>query len=421
MLNIALKFFIYAVAVLAIYIKYRLTSAGVSPVSSPLPELPNFPTKDLVVNITGKVEKLHVHDLVGPECIIPTIHKGKELLFVSLADGRIARVTQSEDGTTSVSTLTRTGSIPIEDTQTCKGDPHDSYNSEQQCGRPLGMYLTRRSRIDPDFTNDEQDEDVLLVADAYQGLLMVDAIYEESKTISRVKTLATRSGNDDPDYSFHLLNAVLEKNGIVYFTETSKAFQRRRIFHAVFDGKPTGRLMKYSKDDGVQVLAENIYMANGLTFSHDEKSLIIVSGIQLLKYSLEEEAMSPEPFVNVIPGTGDNIEHFDSTPSGRKINCYWLGLGSKFAKPKSLLKLVSEKPMLKSILCALVPYKTIVELIPKLSALLVLDEDGNIIEVYQDVSNTAVWLSEGRVLGDYIYLGSWYNPFLARFKKAALA
>jgi hypothetical protein len=81
-----------------------------------------------------------------------------------------------------------------------------------------------------------------------------------------------------------------------------------------------------------------------------------------------------------------------------------------------LLKFLSERLWLKSIICGLVPYKTIVELVPKLSALAVYGEDGELIEFYQDTNATAPWLSEGKVFGDYLYLGSWYNPFLARVK-----
>jgi len=79
-----------------------------------------------------------------------------------------------------------------------------------------------------------------------------------------------------------------------------------------------------------------------------------------------------------------------------------------------LLKLVSERPLLKSLLVALVPYKVIVNLIPKLSALAIYDEDGEILEIYKDDTAVAPWFSEGEIHQGYLYLGSWYNPFLAR-------
>jgi hypothetical protein len=166
----------------------------------------------------------------------------------------------------------------------------------------------------------------------------------------------------------------------------------------------------------VEVVADELYMPNGLALSHDGKYIIIVAGVQMLRYSLEESKMETEPFVTVMPGTGDNIDAFNHLPSGEKRNCYWAGFGSKFAQPFTLLKALSEKPLLKSVLCAFVPYKTIVNLIPKLSVLAIYGEDGQLIEVYQDINATAPWLSEAEPMGDYLYLGSWFNSFLARVK-----
>jgi len=407
---------VFAVAALSLFVQYRLIKDGVSPVALSLPDLPEFPAISSKQNdLTGKVEILGQNDLVGPECLVEATYKGKELFFLSLADGRIVRLAHNSDGSTTWDTVVRTGSIPDDDdTGICKGDPHDSSNKESVCGRPLGMKIVKRSTVDPN-PRGKDNEDVLVVADAYGGLLMVDSIYENNKS-SSVLTLATRANTDDANYSFKLLNAVVQKDGALYITETSRFIQRRRIFHAAFDGRPTGRLLKYTKSEGVQVLADNLYMPNGITLSHNEQDLIIVAGVQILRFSLDENKMHPNPFVDVMPGTGDNIEYVRFTPAGKKVNCYWAGLGSRFAQPFSLLKALSEKPLLKSIICALVPYKTIVELIPKLSALAVYGEDGQLIEVYQDSLVSAPWISEGKILGNYLYLGSWYNPFLARVK-----
>jgi hypothetical protein len=126
--------------------------------------------------------------------------------------------------------------------------------------------------------------------------------------------------------------------------------------------------------------------------------------------------MEGEPFVRVMAGTGDNIDAKDHLPNGKKYNCYWAAYGSRFAKPFTLLKALSERPFLKSILCALFPYEIIINAIPKLSALAVYGEDGTLIDVIQDTSATAPWLSEAEQFGDHLYLASWYNSYLARVK-----
>ena len=157
-------------------------------------------------------------------------------------------------------------------------------------------------------------------------------------------------------------------------------------------------------------------MPNGITLSHDGRYLIVVPGVQVLRYSLEKQEMVTHPFVSVLPGTGDNIDAMSHLPSREPQKFYWTGLGSKFAKPFALPKLVSEKPLLTSLLVALVPYKNLIDLIPKLSALAVYDETGESIRLYRDDNKVFPWISEGGSFDGYIYLGSWYNPFIARVR-----
>jgi sugar lactone lactonase YvrE len=208
----------------------------------------------------------------------------------------------------------------------------------------------------------------------------------------------------------------------LYITETSQTFQRRRIFHAIFDGRPNGRLLRYTKDEEgegtVRVVANNLFMPNGITLSHSKSELLIVCGVTIQRYSLTKQRMLPSDnaFARVLPGSGDNIRMMKHLPTGDAADCYWVGLGSKFAQPFSLLKLTSEMPWLKSFLIALLPYSTIVDLIPKLSALAIYDTDGELIELYQDESGVFPWVSEGESFDNYLYLGSWYNNGLARVR-----
>lgn len=396
---------------LAIIIQLRLSSLGIAPISKPLPPLLPWPANPQI--LTGKLQKIGEGDLLGPECLV--LKNG--YMFMSLGDGRIVRAWHVKEGNgenLQWETLVRTGDNSA--SANCgKGGPTDSTKTEETCGRPLGMTIVNSSAV----IDDGEEEDVLLVADAYRGLLLIRDIY--SKGSAKLLTLATRAKTDDDGKSFQLLNGLIAApDGAIYFTETSQDFHRRRIFHAAFDGRAAGRLLKFTKQNDVTVAAEELYMPNGLSVSHDEQYLLIVSGVQILKYSLKKRAMESKSFTSM-PGTGDNIVTRQHLPNGTPSKCYWAALGSKFAEPFSLLKAVSEKPYLKSILIALVPYKTIVEAIPKLSALAVYGEDGTLLDIYQDGDASAPWLSEGTVFGDYVYLGSWYNDFLARVKVEELA
>jgi len=402
---------------LALFVQYRLQTFGIFPVPVILPELPDFPNTPsyIMQNITGLVELIGENELVGPESII---NAGNDYLFVTLGDGRMARLQHSSDANKKVTWdfLPRTGSATPEQ---CVFSPADITETEAQCGRPLGLKLVKRSTVDNShqINSEKHDEDVLVITDAYKGFLMMTNIYDKDVNTIRITTLAVRAETDPPEYHFSLLNALVQTpDGFTYLTETTQHFQRRRIFWAVMEGRSTGRLLRYSHQTGVHVVADHLFMPNGIALSHDGRYLIIVSGVQVLRYSLEKQEIMAQPFVSVLPGTGDNIDAMSHLPSGEPRKCYWAGLGSAFAKPFSLLKLASEKPILKSLLVALVPYKILIDLIPKLSALAVYDDTGELIQIYRDDNNIFPWVSEGESFDGYLYLGSWYNPFIARVK-----
>ena len=166
---------IVVVTVVAVFIQYRLSSTGVSPVVSVLPPLPTFPSNEGI--LTGKVQRIGIGDLVGPESLVTATHNGAAYMFAGLGDGRIVRL--SEDGNhddLSWTTVMRTG----EDDAKCgKGGPADTTNTEEICGRPLGMKIVKRSSIDN--TDYDEDGDVLVVADAYKGLLDIWHLHRERK------------------------------------------------------------------------------------------------------------------------------------------------------------------------------------------------------------------------------------------------
>ena len=89
--------FVIVVIALSIGIQLQLRNLGVSPVSSPIPELLPFEAPT-IVDLTGKVETLgDDNNLPQPESLIPGNYKGKEYLFLSLGDGRIVRFHNDDD------------------------------------------------------------------------------------------------------------------------------------------------------------------------------------------------------------------------------------------------------------------------------------------------------------------------------------
>lgn len=410
-------------------VQYKLRSLGLAPIAfdQHAPELPTFTPDNRLANVP--IEKLGENDLVQPESFV--LSPDEKFAFISVGDGRIVRINDPSYADISWETVGRTG---INDDQCGRGGPTDDNDMEQKCGRPLGLWLASRSSVDKNFKSDDEDaqhEDVLLVADAYRGFLMVTGITDQPV----IHTLASRAETDPPEYTFKLLNAVVQvpSTGDIYITETSQQFERRRIFYAAMDGRATGRLLRYQRSSGVvEVVAENIYMPNGITLSHDQQSLLIVCGVKILRFDLNSQRIDPKPFIEVMPGTGDNIKTMHKLPSGDKVKSYYVALGGMYKKPFSLLKFVSDKVWLTSFILAVCPYRKIIDFIPKWTALAVFDVQGNLIENFTDdgtskldengkkISVEVPWISEFEPVGEYLYLSSWYNPFLARIKRSEL-
>ena len=413
------------VAILSIFTKYRLRYLGMSPITYVLPDLPDLLPDSRLGG--GVINHIGEGDLIGPESFVVSKDPidGFPVLFAALADGRVVRIRENVvPGGMQWTTVVRTGE-ESNDRPCGGGGPADRFETEESCGRPLGIIIVKASTVAdaPFFAEDsprvdDDDDVVLVVADAYAGLLIVTGIYGDR---AEKRVLAARADVDPEENFFRLLNGIVQApDGSIYVTETSQTFRRRRIFFAALDGRPTGRLLRYRKGRGVEVVVDSIFMPNGITLSHSKEALLIISGVQVLRYSLETMRMDDRPFVRVLPGTGDNIKAFDFLPTGEARRCFYLGLGSKFARPFSFLKAVSERPMVRSLVLALVPYWRILECIPKFTAIAVYDEGGSLIETYQDPSAEMPWLSEAEPMGEHIYLGSWYAPFLGRVRREDL-
>jgi hypothetical protein len=55
-------------------------------------------------------------------------------------------------------------------------------------------------------------------------------------------------------------------------------------------------------------------------------------------------------------------------------------------------------------------------LAPKYGMVIELDDDGALLEGYQDPEGRTAWISEADEWKGYLYMGSFTNPFLARIK-----
>lgn len=372
---------------LGVYVEYRSRKIGFDPAARTMPDLPVLEKNEL---LSGVIDRVGEGDLMGPESLV--VANG--YLFTGLGDGRIVRFLSPSNYTTVARSCEVETCPPL---QRCGASPTDVARSEKQCGRPLGMRLVA-----------DTAGDALIVADAYMGLLRLTDIYSARPQLARLMG------------GFQLLNDVaVGERGEYFLTETTTQYRRRRIFWAAWEMRPTGRVLSYA-DGKVRVLLDKVYIPNGLEYDAETKSLLFVSGVSVRRFSVYSGVISN--FVPVLPGTGDNIRAMDHLPTGEPRQCYWLGLGTKYAQPFSLLKIFEANPLARKIVTALVPYRLLVELVPKSTLLAVYDPVGRLLATYQDPTGRAApWLSEASIYEGYIYLGSWYNSFLARVKIDSLA
>mmetsp|Transcript_1295 Transcript_1295/g.1668 ORF Transcript_1295/g.1668 Transcript_1295/m.1668 type:complete len:393 (-) Transcript_1295:1417-2595(-) len=386
-----MKYFLVISAAIGVLIRVRNQLAGFKPVVSKLPHLPAKIELPILKDVSQvRVEKNY--SFPGPESLVIT----ENYLYTGLADGRIVRVAKNWTSTT----IARTCGNNCPDLKTCHVSPWDAMDSERRCGRPLGM------RILP-------SGDSLLVADAYKGLLKVSLITGQVEELTGYIGLT----ND----------VALSPDGTkAYFTVTSKRFERRRIFYAAMEMRPTGRLYRYDlTKNTTRIIARRLHMPNGLEIINNGKTALVVCGLRVLAFNLIMSKANATSFIPVLPGTGDNFRLSTITPANKSCApfCFWFGLGSTYSQPFNLLNFVQEKPNLRTFLVGILPYRAFVELIPKAGILAVFDSEGNILEFYHDPGGTNIgpWFSEAHSFGDFIYFGSWYNPYLARVPIADFA
>ena len=179
----------------------------VSPIDPVVPDVDLPPLRELARDQRlVDAQLLFAGDVSGPE----SFAAAPDALYTGLADGRIVRLIHGEITKLNpirrleVETIARTG----EALEGC-----GTRELEPACGRPLGLRIARARDIAPGCETDElpcrADEKVLVVCDAYKGLLMVTGLGRQGPDRSTVIPLATRADADAANSSFSLLNDVV--------------------------------------------------------------------------------------------------------------------------------------------------------------------------------------------------------------------
>lgn len=310
---------------------------------------------------------------------------GVSQLFMSLMDGRVVRMPVKKNAplsASSVELVARVGKYRGED---CNDY---SYDKEPLCGRPLGL------------CSDEKNNS-LLVCESYSGLLRVNLSPPHT-----VHTLV--SAVDHSPLSF--ANSVVRhpQTGRVFFTESTRHYQRRDVMQCLWDGRQSGRLMEWMSDGSVRTLKDGIHFANGLIFHPDQRSLLVASSgmAAIYRYDLQSGAWSV--FRN-LPCMPDNLVHL---PHRGLVT-----VGCAFRRNK-LSDMLQAHPFLRRALLMFFDPVRLSNLLPKHGMVLLLrDATGEVVHAWHDpeAKGGVAVVSEAMELNGYVFIGSWRKGDTLRY------
>uniref|UniRef100_UPI00398E7D2E adipocyte plasma membrane-associated protein n=1 Tax=Pristiophorus japonicus TaxID=55135 RepID=UPI00398E7D2E len=199
----------------------------------------------------------------------------------------------------------------------------------------------------------------------------------------------------------------------IYFTDSSSKWQRRDNRYLVMEGTADGRLLEYDTlTKQVEVLMDDLRFANGVQLSPAEDYVLVseTTMARIRRYHISGlRKGGHDIFFDNLPGFPDNIR--PSSSGG-----YWVGMAVLRPNPGfSMMDFLAPRPWLKNLIFKLFSQETTMKFVPKYGLVLELNEDGSIRRSFHDPHGTVVpAVSEADEHDGYLYLGSYYTPFLCR-------
>jgi sugar lactone lactonase YvrE len=246
-------------------------------------------------------------------------------------------------------------------------------------GRPLGI------EVDP-------RDGSLIVCDAYRGLLRI--------TADGVLTDLTRTAGGERILLCN--NAAVARDGVVYFTDSSRRFPVSHWRRDLLEHRPNGRVLAYDPASGrTDVVATGFYFPNGVALTPGEDALLLCETVshRLLRLALPGGAVT---VLGDLPAYPDNM-----APVGD--GTYWIALASpRVAVAEKLLP----HPALRRI-AAVLPPRLQPQPLPYTIAALV-DGDGILRRALHGPAGRYVMATGVRQHGDTLWLGSLTEHGIAR-------
>lgn len=255
----------------------------------------------------------------------------------------------------------------------------------QTQGRPLGM----------DFDNQGR----LVVADAWKGLLRIDAN-------GQIEVLSTSA--DGLPFAF-TDDLDIARDGRIYFSDASSRFNQPDYLLDMLEARAHGRLLRYDPvSKHTEVLLRGLYFANGVALSANEDFVLVNETFRyrIRRYWLKGEmAGQNDIFIENLPGLPDNLQ-------GDRAGTFWVALPSPRKRDADFLQ---RFPWLKQQLAKL-PRAMLPGPIPY-GLVLALNERGEVTQSLHDTTGQHLrMITSAKPVGDYLYLGSLNNDRIGKLK-----
>ena len=239
-----------------------------------------------------------------PARVIPLSGKGPEDVVVD-ADGKLI--------------------VGLEDGRVMSVDPETGAEKTigNTGGRPLGLEIL--------------DDGRLLVCDSYKGLLRLDAGSGDIETL--VESV-------DGESMTFCSNATVQRDGTIWFTESTNRFHFDYYVAALVEHRPSGRLFRRDPDGTVEVVLRDLYFTNGITLNEDESAILFAEtgAYRISRMPLEGgRAGEVEIILDNLPGFPDNMSRMNN---GRT----WVAMPNP--RDRRLDALASSPPLFRKMLWA---------------------------------------------------------------------
>jgi sugar lactone lactonase YvrE len=242
-------------------------------------------------------------------------------------------------------------------------------------GRPLGMQF--------------DDAGNLIVADAFQGLLLV-------APDGAITVLASEVDGEPMKFVDDLDIAA---DGTIWFSDASTRFDQGEWQLDLMEGRATGRLLSFDPATGqVTTRLDGLMFANGVAVGPDDAYVLVnetwLRRVRRLWLKGPREGES-EIFIAGLPGYPDNLSF-----NGRDL--YWIALASP-VQPK--MEGLSDKPLVREMLMRLPEFLRKVEL-PPVGWVVAIDTEGRLRYSLRDSTGRCYSITSANDLNGSLLMGS---------------